>query len=117
MCVMTLIARVWPQPREFAYVHAFAFAVWEVFVRIHSDMQDLADWNEKYEKRFGHIFIICAAGKSAAFMLDTIKARCIGLGALDKLPCILLTALIPSDSHVMIPEGQLHGLCANLDED
>ena len=36
-------------------------------------LQSLAEWNTKYEAKFGHIFIICAAGRSAAFMLDAIK--------------------------------------------
>jgi 2-oxo-4-hydroxy-4-carboxy--5-ureidoimidazoline (OHCU) decarboxylase len=38
-------------------------------------LQSLADWNVKYEAKFGHIFIICAAGKSADFMLDAVKTR------------------------------------------
>ena len=38
-------------------------------------LRSLAEWNNMYEAKFGHIFIICAAGKSAEFMLDAIKAR------------------------------------------
>jgi hypothetical protein len=38
-------------------------------------LQSLADWNGKYEAKFGHIFIICAAGKSADFMLNAVKTR------------------------------------------
>jgi 2-oxo-4-hydroxy-4-carboxy--5-ureidoimidazoline (OHCU) decarboxylase len=38
-------------------------------------LQSLADWNVKYEEKFGHIFIICAAGKSADFMLEAVKTR------------------------------------------
>lgn len=37
--------------------------------------QSLADWNRKYEDRFGHIFIICAAGKSAEEMLAAVQQR------------------------------------------
>lgn len=36
---------------------------------------ELADYNEKYFNKFGFIFIICATGKSAAFMLDALKKR------------------------------------------
>lgn len=38
-------------------------------------LQSLADWNAQYEIKFGHIFIICAAGKSADFMLNAVKTR------------------------------------------
>ena len=38
--------------------------------------QELADWNARYEAKFGHIFIICASGKSAKEMLDAVKGRC-----------------------------------------
>jgi len=35
----------------------------------------LADANAAYEARFGHTFILCASGRSAAEMLDAIRAR------------------------------------------
>ncbi len=35
----------------------------------------LAAGNEDYEAKFGHIFIVCATGKSAAEMLDLLKSR------------------------------------------
>jgi 2-oxo-4-hydroxy-4-carboxy-5-ureidoimidazoline decarboxylase len=35
----------------------------------------LADGNRAYEERFGHIFIVCASGKSAAEMLGLLRAR------------------------------------------
>jgi len=38
-------------------------------------LQSLAEWNARYERKFGHIFIICASGKSAASMLEAVKAR------------------------------------------
>ena len=31
--------------------------------------------NRRYEAKFGHIFIICASGKSAQAMLATLKDR------------------------------------------
>ncbi len=31
--------------------------------------------NQQYEERFGHIFIICASGKTANEMLDVIRTR------------------------------------------
>ena len=35
----------------------------------------LAEGNRQYEERFGRIFIVCAAGKSAAEILDLLNAR------------------------------------------
>lgn len=35
----------------------------------------LAKSNAEYENKFGHIFIVCATGKSAAEMLDLLKSR------------------------------------------
>ncbi len=35
----------------------------------------LADGNREYEKRFGHIFIVCATGKSAAEILSILRRR------------------------------------------
>jgi OHCU decarboxylase len=35
----------------------------------------LADGNREYERRFGRIFIVCATGKSAAEMLETLRRR------------------------------------------
>lgn len=35
----------------------------------------LAAGNAAYERKFGHIFIVCATGKSAAEMLDLLKSR------------------------------------------
>ena len=36
---------------------------------------DFITGNQQYEQRFGHIFLICATGKSAAEMLDALRAR------------------------------------------
>ncbi|THU40623.1 2-oxo-4-hydroxy-4-carboxy-5-ureidoimidazoline decarboxylase [Niastella caeni] len=38
-------------------------------------LQQLADGNEAYEKRFGYIFIVCATGKSADEMLQLLNQR------------------------------------------
>jgi 2-oxo-4-hydroxy-4-carboxy-5-ureidoimidazoline decarboxylase len=35
----------------------------------------LAKSNAEYEARFGHIFIVCATGKSASEMLELLRAR------------------------------------------
>jgi 2-oxo-4-hydroxy-4-carboxy-5-ureidoimidazoline decarboxylase len=35
----------------------------------------LEDANREYERRFGHIFIVCAAGKSAAEILAILRER------------------------------------------
>ena len=36
---------------------------------------ELARINREYEEKFGHIYIVCATGKSAEEMLDIAKAR------------------------------------------
>ncbi len=38
-------------------------------------LTELAEANRAYESRFGHIFIVCAAGKSAAEMLAILRGR------------------------------------------
>lgn len=38
-------------------------------------LQELADYNQRYEQRFGYIFIVCATGKTAAEMLSLLKER------------------------------------------
>jgi 2-oxo-4-hydroxy-4-carboxy-5-ureidoimidazoline decarboxylase len=38
-------------------------------------IEALADANTQYEKKFGFIFIVCAAGKSALQMLSLLRAR------------------------------------------
>ncbi|HSE63762.1 MAG TPA: 2-oxo-4-hydroxy-4-carboxy-5-ureidoimidazoline decarboxylase [Thermoanaerobaculia bacterium] len=38
-------------------------------------LASLADVNREYEERFGHIFIVCATGKSAAEMLALAESR------------------------------------------
>jgi len=38
-------------------------------------LRGLADGNEEYEGRFGHVFLICATGKSADEMLEALRAR------------------------------------------
>lgn len=38
-------------------------------------IQALAQGNADYEKKFGHIFIVCASGKSAEEMLALLRAR------------------------------------------
>jgi 2-oxo-4-hydroxy-4-carboxy-5-ureidoimidazoline decarboxylase len=38
-------------------------------------LQELAEGNERYEQKFGYIFIVCASGKSAKEMLDLLTER------------------------------------------
>jgi OHCU decarboxylase len=38
-------------------------------------IDELARLNQEYEKKFGYIFIICAAGKSSEEMLDQLRTR------------------------------------------
>jgi OHCU decarboxylase len=38
-------------------------------------LQTLADLNKEYEDKFGHIFIVCATGKSSEEMLAILRGR------------------------------------------
>lgn len=38
-------------------------------------MEELAELNRVYEERLGHIYIVCATGKSSEEMLDILKHR------------------------------------------
>lgn len=38
-------------------------------------LDDLARGNQDYEARFGHIFIVCASGRTAAEMLGLLRGR------------------------------------------
>ena len=38
-------------------------------------LQQLAELNREYEKKFGYIYIVCATGKSAAEMLSILRDR------------------------------------------
>ena len=40
-----------------------------------STIQRLAELNRIYDERFGHIFIVCATGKTAAEMLAILESR------------------------------------------
>ena len=40
-----------------------------------SMLDELAEANRAYEERFGHIFIVCATGKTAGEMLALLRAR------------------------------------------
>jgi 2-oxo-4-hydroxy-4-carboxy-5-ureidoimidazoline decarboxylase len=40
-----------------------------------AELEALRDGNLRYEARFGHIFIVCASGKTAAQMLELLEAR------------------------------------------
>ena len=38
-------------------------------------LNSLSEFNEAYDKKFGHVFLICATGKSADEMLTAIRDR------------------------------------------
>jgi 2-oxo-4-hydroxy-4-carboxy-5-ureidoimidazoline decarboxylase len=38
-------------------------------------IQGLAEGNEAYERRFGHIYLVCASGRSGAELLDLLTVR------------------------------------------
>ncbi|XWS65723.1 hypothetical protein CRYUN_Cryun05aG0138100 [Craigia yunnanensis] len=40
-----------------------------------SGLQELSNWNARYRQKFGHVFLICAAGRSAAEILAELKNR------------------------------------------
>ena len=44
-------------------------------VAAQATLDELAAANRAYEEKFGHIFIVCATGKSAPEMLDILRAR------------------------------------------
>jgi 2-oxo-4-hydroxy-4-carboxy-5-ureidoimidazoline decarboxylase len=35
----------------------------------------LADGNRAYEERFGHVYLVCATGRSAEELLDVLRTR------------------------------------------
>jgi len=41
----------------------------------HATRQALVDGNREYERKFGHIYLVSATGKSAAEILDLLRAR------------------------------------------
>ena len=41
----------------------------------HSTRARIAELNEEYQRRFGHIYIVCATGKSGEEILDNLLAR------------------------------------------
>ncbi len=62
-------------------------------------LQELADGNARYQTRFGHVFLVCATGKSADEMLALLKTRidnspqeelCIAAGEQTKITRIRL---------------------------
>jgi len=70
------------------------------------DMQSrLAEANRRYETRFGHVFLIAAAGKSADEILAALRAR------LDNDPVI--EAQVAAAEHRKIARMRLEGM---LDE-
>ncbi len=61
---------------RFPETHAWSSAEQETASRAASDvLEDLARGNREYEERFGHIFVVCASGKTAAEMLALLRAR------------------------------------------
>ncbi|EOY20552.1 hypothetical protein QUC31_006930 [Theobroma cacao] len=38
-------------------------------------LQELSDWNARYRQKFGHVFLICAAGRSATEILAELTNR------------------------------------------
>jgi hypothetical protein len=74
-------------------------------------LKELSEWNQKYEERFGHVFLICASGKSCCEVLTALqvrdnsrlslitgKKRVIDILTLHKYTDINFSILIPSFS-------------------
>lgn len=70
-------------------------------------LTDLAEENRTYEARFGHIFIVCASGKSAAEMLNIVRSRQsnepayelrVAAGEQAKITRLRLLGLVPTTS-------------------
>ncbi|XP_078148118.1 transthyretin-like protein isoform X1 [Carex rostrata] len=40
-----------------------------------STMEELKEWNQKYQDKFGFVFLICASGRSTAEILSELKKR------------------------------------------
>lgn len=52
--------------------HRFVFST-PTLLTTHT--QELADWNARYDAKFGHIFLVYASGRSAESMLAELKQR------------------------------------------
>ncbi len=52
----------------------------------------LADWNARYAAKFGHVFLLCAAGRTAEEMLAAVRSRCDSVGGCFVFVCWLLAA-------------------------
>jgi OHCU decarboxylase len=48
-----------------------------------TELAELARLNAAYEQRFGHVFLICASGLSAAEMLTELRARIVNPAATE----------------------------------
>jgi len=78
-------------------------------------IQALAEGNEEYERRFGHIYLVCATGRDAAGLLALLRGR---LGndpdtewgvvrrELGKINRIRLARLLGGAQMKMVPEAR-----------
>src|SRR6185436_1014222 len=67
-------------------------------------LEALAEGNREYERRFGHIFIVCASGKSADEMLELLGSR------LPNPPDVEIR--IAAEEQAKITDLRLKKLCA-----
>jgi OHCU decarboxylase len=70
-----------------------------------TELAELARLNAAYEQRFGHVFLICASGLSAAEMLAELRARSVNPAATEfenakreqrKITALRLRSALPS---------------------
>jgi OHCU decarboxylase len=54
----------------------------------------LAARNQEYEAKYGHIFILCAKGKTAAEVLSAMQDRCVGCPACLLRPPLCLRVFL-----------------------
>ncbi len=61
--------------------HPTIGSVWEaqeqngVVRALGETLRSLESWNRQYEDKFGHVFLVCATGKTADQMLELLKQR------------------------------------------
>ena len=66
------------EPRESASAEASAWSTHEqqsVTAAGNAVKVELAEANREYERRFNHIFIVCATGKSAPEIMEILRRR------------------------------------------
>ncbi|RVX13505.1 hypothetical protein CK203_021036 [Vitis vinifera] len=56
-------------------IYLWLFDFENVKTVIHLVLQELSDWNARYWKKFGFVFLICASGRTASEILAELKVK------------------------------------------